>query len=1171
MRRLRIHTLRLAVVALMLLASVSAADSPLVNSEAAEAKATSSVIAQAQNATATVHSPPLISSSAPLANEGDPKRIHAESDTPLATDCNHSQPSIPPAVETRAVPSVTAVSDAPPVSAKLSVAPPSMAPAVVAAVPPPAPPPPPAEAAPAALDPKSIFSTNYASSYLGAKVVEAHRDAKGAGNVLKENKESYLNIPCRAERKFFTVQLSRTIEVNLLAINNLEYFSSFVKNFTVLGSRSFPCLPPSCMWRVLGSFQGKAVRQTQLFQIARQPSVRFLRFLWVSHHGREKSCTLTTLQVYGTDALENFAADFGVGSAIGSRHHHHHSGHAIGGGGGGGGSAAPPHGGAGTAADQRRPLAFDSLSEFFGYALDEDGGLYVDSVAYQQQQQQQQQQNAATVPATPPPPAPVFVPLNFTDLRLKVIAEGARSHAARVAAAEARRRALVAAEEGKTPKCAAAITAADANIATNGAVCRSLASAGVLASPFEASRHVRWVEARGGNDDESLDVDVITNEPTNFGLSVDPPLAGAADLFVGSLALNNPYGIPLVSSSPAAPWPQILNVTQWLPPNATVRCRNVTGRPLPYGRWATGGARRAWQMAQDLRANITAMQGSPATGSPPPLSPSWRALAALPLSVVCLPGEEGAERYNADGRGAVCAVEWGYLAAPAAPNTTTCGSNGGAGSSAPASNQNQKGAQRQPTGKPPVNGGAFAPSAAVAAARHAPLLGTYYKALNWLFREARYLHSAADGLRHGVANASAAAELAGAEGRALNATVAKDVAATKKALEEHVHSLYATINELTMGIEDLRRRSESQQLMLVVWCAVSSAFGLIALLCAILRPPLQSTAARVAAAASAVGGAARGGSDSSGGISGGSTAQPPEGDGDIGVLSPRLDDILASPPTASASDSAGNQPRAEAEGGREDEDRQHKPFCGDQQRRRGSGSGSCTMLGEGCGIAEEGAVSSQSSSGGAEAEMECSYATAAGDGCALHSGTHAVSSLLSPITPEEDPRHCSGGGPYAPDGSAAEGHGGNNERGEREDHDGAGHHTPLGSDGAANDTQRYADSGSAEEGGETVISPPVVTPFDKEAHSERHCDEDGSCGHEGYAEEPAMEEAYAGNLAAFPPRDAIQAADEGGPLSPEETYTHERARHRLLGELTDDARASARDLADLLDRSHRTM
>jgi hypothetical protein len=183
----------------------------------------------------------------------------------------------------------------------------------------------------------STRGVNYASAYLGAKIVDHHPLADGAQNLLKEDPEKYMIVPCRAERKAFTFGLSKEIEVHAISLLNLEYFSSSIRNFTLLGSRTYPCKPPQCSWRVLGSFTAKHSRGLQHFAVPRKPPVRFVRLLWVTHQGVEQSCTLTSIQVFGSDVLEALVAELADQyeeheyEAANNHHHqqqqqHHHHG-----------------------------------------------------------------------------------------------------------------------------------------------------------------------------------------------------------------------------------------------------------------------------------------------------------------------------------------------------------------------------------------------------------------------------------------------------------------------------------------------------------------------------------------------------------------------------------------------------------------------------------------------------------------------------------------------------------------------------------------------------------------------------------------------------------------------------------------------------------------------------
>jgi hypothetical protein len=149
---------------------------------------------------------------------------------------------------------------------------------------------------------------NYASAFLGAQIVESHDEAKGASNLLNDDKEKYLLVPCKAHRKLFTAQLSRVIVIHGISISNSEFFSSGVKNFTLLGGLQFPCKYP-CVWKVLGHFQANSTRGQQHFETLRE-TIRYVKFLWVSSSGNQVSCTLTTFRVFGVDVLDSLSEEF---------------------------------------------------------------------------------------------------------------------------------------------------------------------------------------------------------------------------------------------------------------------------------------------------------------------------------------------------------------------------------------------------------------------------------------------------------------------------------------------------------------------------------------------------------------------------------------------------------------------------------------------------------------------------------------------------------------------------------------------------------------------------------------------------------------------------------------------------------------------------------------------
>lgn len=146
---------------------------------------------------------------------------------------------------------------------------------------------------------------NFASASKGAKVLAVNKEAKGAPNILGKDMDKYLRNPCSAEGKFVVIELSEETLVYTIEIANFEHHSSNLKYFTLLGSLVYP----TESWVELGNFTAKNIKQSQRFRLPEPKWVRYLKFILHSHYGSEFYCTLSTLQVYGVDAVEHMLED----------------------------------------------------------------------------------------------------------------------------------------------------------------------------------------------------------------------------------------------------------------------------------------------------------------------------------------------------------------------------------------------------------------------------------------------------------------------------------------------------------------------------------------------------------------------------------------------------------------------------------------------------------------------------------------------------------------------------------------------------------------------------------------------------------------------------------------------------------------------------------------------
>ncbi|KAF4381091.1 hypothetical protein F8388_012013 [Cannabis sativa] len=146
---------------------------------------------------------------------------------------------------------------------------------------------------------------NYASASKGAKVLAFNKEAKGASNILGRDKDKYLRNPCSAEDKYVDIELSEETLVDTIEIANFEHYSSNLKDFELRGSLVYP----SDKWVKLGNFTAGNVKLAQRFVLQEPKWVRYLKVNLLSHYGSEFYCTLSTIEVYGVDAVERMLED----------------------------------------------------------------------------------------------------------------------------------------------------------------------------------------------------------------------------------------------------------------------------------------------------------------------------------------------------------------------------------------------------------------------------------------------------------------------------------------------------------------------------------------------------------------------------------------------------------------------------------------------------------------------------------------------------------------------------------------------------------------------------------------------------------------------------------------------------------------------------------------------
>ena len=148
---------------------------------------------------------------------------------------------------------------------------------------------------------------NYASFDCAATVHKTNREVKGSSAILVENKDSYMLNECRAENKFFIVELCDDILVDTVVLANYEFFSSMFKTFRVSVSDRYPVKASG--WKELGVFEGKNSREIQAF-LVENPQIwaRYVKIDFLTHYGSEFYCPISLLRIHGTTMLEEFRA-----------------------------------------------------------------------------------------------------------------------------------------------------------------------------------------------------------------------------------------------------------------------------------------------------------------------------------------------------------------------------------------------------------------------------------------------------------------------------------------------------------------------------------------------------------------------------------------------------------------------------------------------------------------------------------------------------------------------------------------------------------------------------------------------------------------------------------------------------------------------------------------------
>jgi hypothetical protein len=132
---------------------------------------------------------------------------------------------------------------------------------------------------------------NFASISAGAVVLESSEKSSGFNNLLNDDKDKYGISPC-SEKKWVVVGLSEDIMVRSVVVANYEKYTSYLQDFQVLGSSTYPVSE----WLDLGSYSAEPKLGEQEFELSSPALARYLKFRFLTHFGDEFYCTLSQIR-----------------------------------------------------------------------------------------------------------------------------------------------------------------------------------------------------------------------------------------------------------------------------------------------------------------------------------------------------------------------------------------------------------------------------------------------------------------------------------------------------------------------------------------------------------------------------------------------------------------------------------------------------------------------------------------------------------------------------------------------------------------------------------------------------------------------------------------------------------------------------------------------------------
>ena len=158
--------------------------------------------------------------------------------------------------------------------------------------------------------PKHIdLEWDYASKEAGARVAEQSPELRNVRALQVRDRDSYMITKCTPPL-YFVLQLPEAVFLRAMSLETRESFTDTFQHVLVLGSNDFPTEE----WRLLATLRTNPTAEREIFNIEneckhkKKPScwVRFVKiaFMDTYHKGDYYYCTLTRLQLFGSDILQ---------------------------------------------------------------------------------------------------------------------------------------------------------------------------------------------------------------------------------------------------------------------------------------------------------------------------------------------------------------------------------------------------------------------------------------------------------------------------------------------------------------------------------------------------------------------------------------------------------------------------------------------------------------------------------------------------------------------------------------------------------------------------------------------------------------------------------------------------------------------------------------------------